>query len=277
MNLKRPYRLWTAADTAQLRKLFGTLPRGEVAARMNRHADYISKKARLLGLVEQPAPIIGTLLPHIAAAGEAGTTVDALATATGHTPAVVGHGVREALQDRHIFRHRDGPRFLYFATAEQAQASARRARTELLKKKRETERLRYADKMAEQGKTVRARGGPKPAKTTEAATIKPKGKPGRPRQDTRPGAEQLVTLPGRLAPVRTAPSRGPAHQPGQAHIPRGLVIQRGPDTRDTRYSAAPDAYGLGLAASRPGEYSHADAPRPWASAAVASRTGSHGA
>lgn len=267
MRLKRPYRNWTAAETDQLRALYGTMPRADLAKLLNRHVFSLSAKATQLGLIAPRPEVVANLLPHVRAAGEAGTTVQQLSELTGCGDRHASKALLHALETGEVFRHREGPRFRYYATREQAQAGEKRARREAQEHKRAAGRQFYATKMASLGRSVVPRGAPRPTKPV--ATKK------RPHVDRRPGAQQLVTLPGTPPPVRTAAQRGPAHLPGKPNVPKGLTVTRGLDTRDTRYTADPNAYGLGLASRRPGEY--AEAPRPWAAAAVASRGDGHGA
>lgn len=267
MPLKRPYRNWTAAETDQLRALYGTMPRADLAKLLNRHVFALSAKATQLGLISPRPEAVENILPHVRAAGDAGTTVQQAAALAGCGDRHASKALLHALETGEVFRHREGPRFRYYATREQAQAGEKQARRDAREHKRAAGRQFYATKMAALGRSVVPRGVPRPAKPAAAKK--------RPHVDRRPGTRQLVTLPGAAAPVRTSAHRGPAHLPGKPNIPKGLIIKCGPDTRDTRYTADPNAYGLGLASRRPGEY--ADAARPWAAAAVASRGDGHGA
>jgi len=267
MRLKRPYRNWTAAETDQLRALYGTMPRADLAKLLNRHVFALSAKATQLGLIRPRPEAVEIILPHVRAAGDAGTTVQQLAELTSCGQRLASKALLHALETGEVFRHREGPRFRYYATREQAQAGEKQARRAAQEQKRAAGRQFYATKMATLGRSVVPRGTPRPPKPAAAKK--------RPQVDRRPGVQQLVTLPGVPAPVRTSAHRGPAHLPGKPNVPKGLIVKRGPDTRDTRYTADPNAYGLGFASRRPGEY--ADAPRPWAAAAVASRGDGHGA
>lgn len=267
MRLKRPYRNWTAAETDQLRALYGTMPRADLAKLLNRHVFSLSAKATQLGLIAPRPEAVENVLPHVRTAGEAGITVQQASELAGCGDRHASKALLHALETGEVYRHREGPRFRYYATRELAQAGEKRARRDAAEHKRAAGRQLYATKMASLGRSVVPRGTPRAAKP---AAVKK-----RPHVDRRPGVQQLVTLPGTPASVRTSAHRGPAHLPGKPHVPKGVIVKRGPDTRDTRYTADPNAYGLGLASRRPGEY--ADAPRPWAAAAVASRGDGHGA
>lgn len=265
----RNYRPWTEKDIAQLRAEHDTMPRAELARRMGRHPDYLAKKARALGLTKEPHRIGPALLEHIRAAGKQGIAIARLVELTESSARAVCRALTHALEAGQVHRHRYMNADLYYTSAEDCAANAERLRTERKAQSKALQqkyaRNRYLAKQAALGRTP-AKQKARPAATAARPTPKRAERRSTPAIDPRPGAQQVVTLPGMPAPVRVSGHRGPAHLPGDPVIPPGVKIQRGPAGLDTRYTASPDAYGLGLAKRRPGAYTAP--PTAWVSAAL---------